>query len=235
MNKIIMTIFAIFVLFGCGEDEKNQPIPLPYPPDNNTGGDNSTDGDNNNDNNTSPEIDNKPIANFDFTVNGNIVTFTDKSTDDYGITKWEWNFGTSLVNGAIISNEQNPIHEFKGPFSDDISDGIYPVTLTVYDRLLQNDTIEQKISVTGLRADFYTDINGKYVAFKDRSKNKGSDCFLIECKQAVKWEWNFGDNNTSNEQNPTHTYQKSGTYDVMLKVYTEDNISHYIVQQIIIE
>ena len=140
MKKIIITFFTIFALFGCAEDEKNQPIPLPYPPDNNTGSDNSTDGDNN-DNNNSPEIDNKPIANFDFTVNGNIVTFTDKSTDDYGITKWEWNFGTSLVNGAIISNEQNP----------------------------------------------------------------------------------------------THTYQKSGTYDVMLKVYTEDNISHYIVQQIIIE
>lgn len=84
MKKIIITLFTIFALFGCAEDEKNQPIPLPYPPDNNTGGDNSTDGDNNNDNNTSPEIDNKPIANFDFTVNGNIVTFTDKSTDDYG-------------------------------------------------------------------------------------------------------------------------------------------------------
>lgn len=45
----------------------------------------------------------------------------------------------------------------------------------------------------------------------------------------------IGNNYIFNEQNPTHIYQDSGTYDVMLKVYTEDNISHYIVQQIIIE
>ncbi len=42
MKKIIITLFTIFALFGCAEDEKNQPIPLPYPQDNNTGGDNNT-------------------------------------------------------------------------------------------------------------------------------------------------------------------------------------------------
>ena len=39
MNKIIMTIFAIFVLFGCGEENSGR-TSLPYPPDNNTGGSN---------------------------------------------------------------------------------------------------------------------------------------------------------------------------------------------------
>lgn len=235
MKKIIITLFAIFALFGCAEDEKNQSLPFPYPPDNNTGGDNSSDGDNNNDDNTSLEIDDKPIANFDFVVNGNIVAFTDKSTDDYGITKWEWNFGHSLASGNMVSYEQNPVHEFKNPILNDISDGTYPVTLTVYDKLMQSDTVEQKISVTGLRANFLYTISGNMVTFKDWSSNKGSHCFISDCKQAVKWEWNFGDNNTSNEQNPTHTYQNSGTYDVMLKVYTEDNISHYTIRQVTIE
>lgn len=234
MKQFLLTIIAIFTLFGCADDSNNIKQPIPNISDNNT----NIDNDNNTDidNNTGSEIiDNSPIADFDYIVNGNIVSFTDKSTDDYGITKWEWNFGTSLANGAIISNEQNPIHEFKGLLLDDIADGIYLVTLTVYDKLMQNDTIEQKISVTGLRANFSHTINGNTVTFKDWSSNKGSGCFLRECKQAVKWEWNFGDNNTSNEQNPIHTYQNLGTYDVMLKVYTEDNISHYTIEQIIIE
>lgn len=42
MKKIIITLFTIFALFGCAEDEKNQPIPLPCPSDNNTDGDNNT-------------------------------------------------------------------------------------------------------------------------------------------------------------------------------------------------
>lgn len=32
----------------------------------------------------------------------------------------------------------------------------------------------------------------------------------------ISWSWNFGDNGTSNVQNPTHTYQNPGTYTVTL-------------------
>ncbi len=35
---------------------------------------------------------------------------------------------------------------------------------------------------------------------------------------ALKYKWNFGDSTTSKEQNPDHTYAKSGTYKVSLKV-----------------
>lgn len=34
--------------------------------------------------------------------------------------------------------------------------------------------------------------------------------------QPSSWLWNFGDGNTSTLQNPTHTYQQSGTYNVTL-------------------
>ncbi|MDD2200314.1 MAG: M14 family zinc carboxypeptidase, partial [Bacteroidales bacterium] len=36
---------------------------------------------------------------------------------------------------------------------------------------------------------------------------------------ADTWEWDFGDGNTSNEQNPQHTYTADGTYTVSLTVY----------------
>jgi PKD repeat protein len=39
------------------------------------------------------------------------------------------------------------------------------------------------------------------------------------------WSWDFGDNNTSSEQNPTHTYETSGTYDVTLTVSDGSNYS----------
>ena len=36
------------------------------------------------------------------------------------------------------------------------------------------------------------------------------------------WLWEFGDGNTSNLQNPVHTYQNAGTYDLKLTTHTSD-------------
>ncbi|MBC8395376.1 MAG: PKD domain-containing protein [Candidatus Marinimicrobia bacterium] len=38
----------------------------------------------------------------------------------------------------------------------------------------------------------------------------------------VSWSWNFGDGNTSTEQNPSHTYETHGVYDVSLSA--TDNV-----------
>jgi PKD repeat protein len=46
--------------------------------------------------------------------------------------------------------------------------------------------------------------------------------------------WNFGDNQTSTEQNPTHTYDLSGEYTVTLKVTYYDNSEKTITKQITI-
>ena len=37
---------------------------------------------------------------------------------------------------------------------------------------------------------------------------------------ATSWYWDFGDGNTSTEQNPTHTYAEPGTYTVTLLINT---------------
>ncbi|PHI20353.1 hypothetical protein CEQ90_07760 [Lewinellaceae bacterium SD302] len=37
----------------------------------------------------------------------------------------------------------------------------------------------------------------------------------------TSWEWNFGDGNSSTEQNPTHTYTESGIYNVSLTACNE--------------
>ena len=39
----------------------------------------------------------------------------------------------------------------------------------------------------------------------------------------ISWEWNFGDGNASNEQNPTHTYVEEGIYEVSLTIITDED------------
>ncbi|MDA3912209.1 MAG: FISUMP domain-containing protein [Bacteroidales bacterium] len=48
---------------------------------------------------------------------------------------------------------------------------------------------------------------GESVQFTDISTNNPTD-----------WQWDFGDGNTSTEQNPSHTYENEGTYTVSLTV-----------------
>ena len=60
-------------------------------------------------------------------------------------------------------------------------------------------------------ANFYHNISGYEVSFIDASFD--TDGFI------TAWSWNFGDGETSSEQNPVHEYAQSGTYDVMLTVY----------------
>jgi len=65
--------------------------------------------------------------------------------------------------------------------------------------------VEVTTEVTGEAAFSYED-NGLEVSFTDESP------------EATSWEWDFGDGNTSNEQNPVHLYDEMGTYTVTLTV-----------------
>ena len=45
--------------------------------------------------------------------------------------------------------------------------------------------------------------------------------FTSTTTDATGYSWNFGDGNSSTEQNPTHTYAEAGDYDVVLTVSNE--------------
>lgn len=47
--------------------------------------------------------------------------------------------------------------------------------------------------------------------FKDQT-------YRLQSWQSVSWEWSFGDGTNSDEQHPTHVYERPGKYDVTLKV-----------------
>jgi PKD repeat protein len=53
--------------------------------------------------------------------------------------------------------------------------------------------------------------------------------FIDESNGEIKrWEWDFGDGQTSNEQHPIHTYNKAGIYTVTLSIYGDSCENSYI-------
>ena len=61
-------------------------------------------------------------------------------------------------------------------------------------------------------------VDGNSVTFIDLSE------FASEGWIISDWNWDFGDGNTSSEQNPTHTYDSDGSYSVSLSITTDIGI-----------
>ena len=62
---------------------------------------------------------------------------------------------------------------------------------------------------------FDFEIDGNTVAFIDLSE------FASEGWVITDWSWDFGDGNTSSDQNPVHTYASDGLYQVSLIITTD--------------
>ncbi len=128
------------------------------------------------------------------------VNFTDLSFSNEAISNWSWKFGDG--NG---SNVQNPSHTYSDT-------GSYTVELAIEnvegckDTTVKTDTIEvgQKP-----QAGFTpTDTAGCHpftLPFTDTSSAYSDE-----------WQWDFGDGNTSGQQNPTNNYNVVDTFDVQL-------------------
>jgi len=128
------------------------------------------------------------------------VTFTNTSTGDY--TDSLWGFGDSFTS-ALTS----PTHMYS------IS-GVYTVTLKVNgpggtDTLTRTNyiTVTEPPLVAGFTAAPRSGIRPLAVIFTDTSSGTVNT-----------WLWNFGDDVTSTEQHPTHTYTVTGVYTVTLTV-----------------
>lgn len=125
------------------------------------------------------------------------VAFTDMSES---VQMWEWSFGDGST-----STQENPTHAFAAA-------GDYTVTLVAKTTAGCHDTLvkNQLIHVTKPEAQFtLTNTQGCVpvaTSFSDSSTN------------AVSWQWSFGDGTDTSYQNPAHTFMKSGTYPVQLKV-----------------
>lgn len=124
------------------------------------------------------------------------VTFTDNSL---GATNWNWDFG----DGGT-STSQNPSYTFNNP-------GTYTIYLSSSNSACSGDTT---------KVAYITVFDVPTTTF---SASDSSDCkapfvvnFTSTTSSATSWAWNFGDGETSTEENPSHLYQAVGSYNVKL-------------------
>ncbi len=130
------------------------------------------------------------------------VQFTDETTiGDGALNGWTWDFGD-----GNSSTDQNPIHEYADP-------GTYNVILTITDvngcenQLLQTldyfPSLDIQVDIPNAGCTPFTlDFTNNTTPFTDQ--------YTIE--------WDFGDGNTSTEENPTHTYTTPDMYDVTVTI-----------------
>ncbi len=140
------------------------------------------------------------------------VIFTGNGTDvDGTIQSYGWVFG----DGGT-STEKDPTYTFS-------TVGIYNVILTVKDDYngagIANITITVKVvpnkpPVAAITAGPSTGIVPLSVQFT--GKGVDSDGYIL------KYNWDFGDGNTSTDQSPKHIYDKVGIYTVKLMVTDDD-------------
>ena len=115
-------------------------------------------------------------------------------------TTWYWDFG----DGAT-STLQSPSHTYA-------THGVYTVSLTAGNSGGTNTVVKtnyitatQQIPGADFTADPTTGAVPLDVSFTDLSTGS-----------PTLWSWDFGDGNTSDLQNPSHTYAAPGTYSVTL-------------------
>ena len=121
-----------------------------------------------------------------------------------------WNFGdpaSAPLNSSVAKNP--PAHIYNGT-------GPYTVSLTVKSGSNCSKTFTKIVDFIHPQPKAAFDFNktgvciGEDVSFRDLSN--GMDGVVN------KWQWNFGDGNTSIQNNPNHTYSFTNTFNVSLFV-----------------
>ncbi|MEX0274892.1 MAG: PKD domain-containing protein, partial [Flavobacteriaceae bacterium] len=144
------------------------------------------------------------------------VTFTgEDSTDDVGVVSYAWNFGDGNT-----STEMNPTHTYDtaGTFTVQltVTDGGDATDSTTLSIVVSENTNQPPVAVIEA-----TPTNGRAPLEVNFSGEDSTDDVEV-----VSYAWDFGDDNTSSAQNPTHTYQSSGVYTATLTVTDGGGLTH---------
>jgi len=161
-----------------------------------------------------------PMANFDTdaSCSGLPVLFTDLSQGN--IMAWEWNFGDPTSGFANTSNLQNPAHTYQQA-------GNYTVNLLVQNVNGCSDTVSRTVTVSPKPVVDFSFNNGcaaDTVHFISSS--------FVNVATTDTWLWQFGDNTTSSEIDPYHTYLFPGTYSVTLTVTNQNGCTNVKTRQV---
>ena len=166
----------------------------------------------------------KPTADFTFTTHcaDTAITFTNTSTFAADtIYSYRWDFG----DNTAASFEKNPSHKY-------MLGGAYKVKLYAFSSLGCADTIEKTVNVLSQPSPAFTPFGtggnrcaNKEITFLDDNPNGG----------IVSKFWNFGDGETSTENEPKHTYKTSGTFKVELTAKNANGCDSTIIVDVVID
>lgn len=157
-----------------------------------------------------------PVANFTAPscTAGAVCTFTDASTDDAGVTGWNWDFGDGTPHGTTAV----ATHTYA-------TANTYQVVLTATDAAgltgsKTNPVIVAAAANTPPTAGFTYSCSGGNCTFTNTSTDADGTI--------ASYAWTFGEPasgaaNTSTAQNPTHTYTITGTTDFTVTLTATDN------------
>jgi gliding motility-associated-like protein len=152
-----------------------------------------------------------PVANFTGTPLSGCaplnVSFTDQSSNTP--TGWTWDFG----NGQV-SNLQNPSTIYTTP-------GVYTVTLIA--RNASGTGSERKTAYITVFASPTVNFSASRTVVCAPGFIQFTDASTPGAGSITQWAWDFGDGQTSNQQNPNHTYNSAGFYTVTLRVTNSNN------------
>lgn len=136
-------------------------------------------------------------ANFYDSTSGMTSQFFSNISGASGTVSYFWNFGDGATSTSI-----NPTHTYS-------SAGAFNVSLTVTDTS-GCSVIITNIVGCNLTANYTHSSTGLTTTFTNTSTGLSSVAYYL---------WRFGDGNTSNLQNPVHTYATAGTYYPVFIVY----------------
>ena len=148
------------------------------------------------------------------------LELTDLSIGDTSVVFWDWDFGGST------SFEQNPTHQFST--TDFYQVMVNDTTILTTDRILVTLEIVDALGCTDSTGFFietfeiFSEIemdNGPRICQNEMITFDAADYNLGE--SFLTYEWDFGANGSSNEDNPTVTFTESGDQLVTL-IFTED-------------
>lgn len=142
-----------------------------------------------------------PTANFSANTTSDctpmVVTFTNSSSSNATSSVWRFPGGNPSE-----STEQNPVVTYE-------TAGVYDVSLIVSSGA-GNDTL--------IFEDYITSISKPIANFEYTALSDFEYSFTSFSIYAESYAWDFGDEETSIEENPTHIFELPGIYDVVLSV-----------------
>ncbi len=131
------------------------------------------------------------------------IQFVDQSAGQP--VTWFWSFGD-----GTSSTEQNPVHTYA-------IGGLYDVCLTIQGADSSCfDTFCQQVYAGGSSPD----CQAMFYHYPIDSLGMSGEIQFVDQSlgNPMTWLWNFGDGNTSTMQNPLHTYNQPGMYNVCLTI-----------------